>query len=426
MKEYKINNFKEKLFYEELENGLRIFVVPIKNKTSFAASIVVKYGGRDISFKTNDKLNNTPTGIAHFLEHKMFERKEDPFTYYGKFGTDVNAATSDDYTCYYFIGNKCFNKSLKYLINWIQTIDINEEQVKKEQGIILEEASMYKDNPNRVMYNKIKENIFVNDPKKNKVIGTDEDIVKITKKELELCYNSFYVPNNMCLIVTGNVNPNEVINIVKDETKNFKRKNDVGKPVYNKEPDNVSKDYEEIEMKIGIPKVNVSYKINKELFKKLNIKQVEFDLYLHFLISIALGSTSEIRQKWIEEGLFTDSFYRITEIESHYVIELYADSNKPDELIKKLKDNIKDLIIDRESFEREKKIWIANEIKSIENPLSTLYNILDDILDYNEFIPNKIEIIRSLNYKTLETIKQNMVFDNNTVIKIVPINYNKN
>lgn len=421
MKKIQINNFKENLYYEKLKNGLEIYIVPIKNKKSFAGMIATKYGGRSTSFKIGDKEYSTPTGIAHFLEHKMFEREEDPFEYYGRFGTEVNAATSEEYTCYYFIGSKYFKKSLTYLLNWIQSININEEQVEKERGIILEEASMYKDNPNRVMYNKIKENIYVNDTKKYKVIGTDSDIKRITKEQLELCYNSFYVPNNMYLIVTGNVNPNAVVQIVEQNTKCFKPIKSIGIMTQQKEPNRVQKKYEEIHMKVGIPKVSLSYKINKDCFKNINITDYELDLYLHSLLDIGLGSTSIIRQNWLEKGLFVDSFYRISEIESHYVIELHANSEKPDELIKELTNYIKNITIDNESFKREKKIWIANEIKAIEDPIATLYNVLDDLLDYKMFIQNKVEYIKNLNIERLLKIKQSIDWNNSTTIKILPI-----
>ena len=112
MKKYQINNFEENLYFEKLDNGLEVYTVPIKNKKQFTVMLVVKYGGRDILFKKDDKEYKTPTGIAHFLEHKMFERSDDPFSFYQRFGSDVNAATSDEYTCYYFIGNKGFDKSI--------------------------------------------------------------------------------------------------------------------------------------------------------------------------------------------------------------------------------------------------------------------------------------------------------------------------
>ena len=425
MKKIKINNFEENLYYKEMSNGLKVYVVPMKNKENFCSMIVTKYGGRDIKFTIDGKEYTTPSGIAHFLEHKMFEREDDPFKFYGRYGTDVNAATSDDYTCYYFIGNKCFKKSLSYLLNWIQKLDVTDEQVQKEKGIILEEASMYKDNPSRVMYNKIKENVFINDPKRNKVIGTDNDIKSITKKDLVLCFDSFYNLNNMYLIITGNVRPSEVFETIEKETSNVPKNSIKGVPIYNNEPNEVSKAYEEIFMNIGVPKISVSYKINKNCFDSLKLNKFELDLYLHFLINISLGVTSEIRQKWIEEELFTDAFYRISEIESHYVIEFHVNSNKDEDLLEALEAYINNLVVDEDSFEREKKIWIANEIRAIENPLSTLYNILDDLLDYNEFIPNKIECIKKLNFQTLLELKELLHFSNKAIIKIMPLHLKK-
>lgn len=420
MEKIKANNFEEFLYHEQLSCGLNVYILPLKYKKNYSCMYITKYGGRNINFKLNDKLYQTHTGIAHFLEHKMFERKDDPFKFYGKFGTDVNALTSLDYTGYYFLGNNSFNRGLKYMLNWLKELYITDKSVIKEQGIILEEASMYKDNPDRVLYNKVRENIFVNDPSKYKVIGTDEDIVAITKEELELCFNTFYSQNNMYLIMSGNMNPEKTINIVKEQLKDIKPNNNKIEKIYNKEPDNVAKEYEEINMNIQTPKVTVGYKINKEYFKDLNLTDLELDIYLHSIFDIALGTTSLIREKWLNDNLFLNSFYRISEIETHYLIELYATTEKPKELIDELLKYITDLKIDEESFAREKKLWIASEIKATDSPMSAVYSVLDDILDYGEYIPNKIEIVKKLDYQTLVKVKESLNFNNRIIIKILP------
>lgn len=419
MEKIKINNFNEKLFYEKLDNGLEVYLVPLSKKKSYFTMFGTKYGGKDIKFKVDEKTIETPTGIAHFLEHKLFEREEDPFTFYQKSGTDVNASTSYDFTNYYIHGSKNYKQNLSYLLNWIQSLDITEDLVEKEQGIILEEASMYKDVPDRVMNNKSKENVFVKDTYRNKVIGTDEDILKITKEDLELCYESFYSPENMFLISVGKFNKDEAMEIIKENTKNFKKGKNFEK-IIEEEPDEVYKEYEEIKMNIDTPRIGVSYKFNKDIFKSLNINNFSLDLYLHTLISIGLGITSDIREKWLKENLFISSFYKVTESYSHYVIEFNAISNKPDELYKELDNYLKDIKIDEESFEREKKLWIASEVKSISNINSTAFNILDDILDYGKFIPNKIERIKKLDYSTLERLKEVLDFKNKAVVKIIP------
>ena len=419
MEKIRINNFKEHLYYEKLENGLSVYLVPLSYKNNYTCMMGTKYGGRDIKFKQNEKLKETPTGIAHFLEHKLFEREEDPFAFYQKYGTDVNASTSHDFTSYYIHGSKNYKQNLSYLLNWLSTLEITEELVEKEKGIILEEASMYKDVPDRVLLNKIKENAFVKDPYRNKVIGTDEDIVSITKEDLELCYESFYNPENMFLISVGKFNPKEAMKIIKESSKNLKKTKNKIEKYYEEEPDEVYKEYEELYLNVDKPRLAVAYKIKKDKIKKLNLKPILLDLYIHMLLNIGLGTTSEKREKWMQEKLFISLTYRITEIESHYVIEFSSVTNSPDLLQEELDKYLKDIKIEKESFERQKKLWIASEIKTVANINSIQYAILDDILDYDEFVPNKIEIIKSLNYETLEKIKEILNFDKKAIIKVL-------
>ncbi len=421
MEKIRINNFKEYIYYEKLSNGLEIFIIPNKTKKRFRASLTVKYGSSYTTFEKDNKTIQTPTGIAHFLEHKMFERKENPFDFYSKFGTDVNAYTNLDVTTYHFTGSKCFKKSLSYLLNWIKSLNITEEQVEKEKGIILEEASMYKDNPSRLIYEKARENIFIKDPIRNLVIGIDEDIKRIKKDELDLCYETFYVPNNMFLVIAGNINPTEVIKQIKEETKDFKKNKNLPKKKITNEPNKVYKEYEEIKKdNVEIPQISVSFKMNKDIFKDLKLSKFELDLYLNCLINIALGSTSEIRQKWIENNMYLNSYFQLNESDTHYVLCFLATSTKIDELYKEFKEYIKDIKIDKESFNREIKQWIAAEVLRIENPISIAYSITDELIDYGKITYNKIKVFKSLKYETLQKVKERLDLTHESVIKMLP------
>lgn len=420
MKEININNFEEKIFYKKLENGLEVYLLPLLKKKNYMCSYGVKYGGRNTIFEVNGKEYNTPTGIAHFLEHKMFEREDDPFSFYNKTGTDVNAGTSYDFTHYYILGNSNFNNNLKYMINWLKRIDITDDLVEKEKSIILEEANMYKDSPARILNEKIKENIFKEDTYRNKVIGSDDDIKIMNKKDIELCFNSFYRPDNMFLICVGNFDKDKALSIIKENISDIKKPSQSVKKIYKKEPDEIAKKSETIKLNIDIPRISVAYKFNKNTFKNLKLSNFELDLYLHIFISIALGPTSKIREKWLKENLFISSMYRITEIDTHYVIEFSALTNYPDKLKKELLKYLNDIVLDKDSFSREKKLWIANEIESVSNINSSLYNILDDILDYKKYIPNKIDIIRNLNYENILKMKEILKFSNEVTVKLMP------
>ena len=420
MKKTKLNNFKESIYTEKLSNGLEVYILPLKNKSTFTAMLTVKYGGRDINFKVNNKNHSTPTGIAHFLEHKMFERKPSPFDFYDKYGLDVNAQTSDDSTIYYFSGTKCFNKSLIYLLNWISSLSITESDVKKEQGIILEEANMYKDNPDSRLYKEIKSNLYKIDPKQNEVIGTDDDIVAITKKDLDLCYNTFYNPSNMFLTIVGDINPKKVIEIVKKESKKLKNNTDKVNRLYGKESDTVKTKSKTIKMNIGIPKVATAFKMSKNIFKKLNLTEFELIAYINILMNIGLGMSSDIRSKWLKENLFTSSYFNISTIDSHLAIEFYANSLYPEKLEKELKKYLKDIKISKESFEREKKTWIASQIRMMDNPISMAYSIIENVLDYDSVMPDLINAIKNLKFEVLKQVKELCNYENSVTVKILP------
>ena len=232
-------------------------------------------------------------------------------------------------------------------------------------------------------------------------------------------FNSFYTSNNMFLVIIGNFNKDNAMEIIKKETISLRSNNNIEK-IYDEEPDEVIEKEEEIEFNIEVPRIAVAYKFNKNLFKNIKVTPFELDLYFHFLISIALGPTSLKREEWFKNRLFLSSMYRIIEIDTHYVIEFSALTNYPDKLKEELVSYLKDLKIDKESFEREKKLWIASEIEGISNITSMKYNLMDDVLDYGKYIPNKIEIIRNLDYKILEKLKSVLVFKENATVKLVP------
>lgn len=418
MKEININTFDEKLYYEKLDNGLEVFLIPLPNNKSYYVSLTVRFGGSTRKFLKDNKEYTVKTGIAHFLEHKLFEREDNPFNFYIKSGTDVNASTNSDNTTYYFAGNNNINENLKYLLEWITTFNITEEQVEKEKGIILEEASMYKDVPDRILYEKVLKNVFVNHPYKYKTIGTDEDIKNITKEELELCYENFYRPDNMVLVAAGAINKDDFIKIIRQELRDYKNptNNVTVKEIY--EPDKVSQEYEEINMKVEMPKIAIAYKINKDLFKDLNLDTYHLDYYLQLILSIAFGSTSAFTENLYIDKTILSLTYELLDTENHYIISFFTKTDKEKEFFDKFYKYINNLNPTKNEFDRTIKTWIASEVRLIDMPIATAKNVLYDWIDYKEFKNNKIKDLRNLKYEMLLKVLKRINLDNKCVVKL--------
>ena len=418
LQEININNFLEKLYYERLDNGLRVFLVPLKYKKSFYATLFTKFGGKDLDFRVNGKDYHVPSGVAHFLEHKLFEGcRVSPFKFYSKSGTDVNADTNHERTRYYFWGSYNFNSNLRYLIKWLNTFNISDSKVEKEKGIILEEASMNRDRPNRVLYDRLLNNVLISDNYRSKVIGTDEDIKSITKEDLNLCYDTFYNPSNMCLVAVGNFNKDKAIKIIKEEYSKCSYKKVNYELILKDEPDKVFKKHETVYMDVDVPKVGVMFKMNRKLFD-IGLDKYFLGYYLYMLFLIGCGDTSDFYENLFNGGYFASASFDLNEIESHYLPSFYATSKCPLELIKKLKSYLKDIELKEEDFIRAKKTWIASEVKMIESVSATIENIVSDIVDYNEYKNNRINDIKSLSFDTLLKVKECLSFDNYSAVII--------
>ena len=194
----KLNELDMELYKEKLDNGLDVYLVPMLNKKNYYINYATRYGSEISEFIPAGKKEyvKVPDGVAHFLEHKMFEQEDgvDPFTFFSESGSDSNAATSYDSTQYICLGNKNFLENLKYLIHFVNSPYYTNENVEKEKGIIAEELNMYSDIPEYKLENKLRENIYKVNPRRVDIGGTVESINNITKEDLYLCYNNFYSP----------------------------------------------------------------------------------------------------------------------------------------------------------------------------------------------------------------------------------------
>jgi predicted Zn-dependent peptidase len=203
-----------KVIYQKHPTGLDIYVAPKSGYSSQYAIFGTKYGSIDNLFKEGEKSTAVPEGIAHFLEHKLFESEDgDTFSRFAKTGASANAYTSFDRTCYLFSCTSEFRASLEILLDFVQKPYFTKKTVQKEQGIIGQEIKMYDDDPNWQVFFGLLRSLYHAHPVKTDIAGTAQSIAQITPELLYKCYQSFYNLNNMVLCVAGDVDPSLVLEV---------------------------------------------------------------------------------------------------------------------------------------------------------------------------------------------------------------------
>ena len=202
----------EEVFRATLPNGLPVYIVPKKGFSRKYALFATRYGGMDMRFEKDGQWLDTPAGIAHYLEHKMFDTEEgNALQELAKNGAEPNAFTSNAITCYYFDATEKFYESLEILLSFVSVPYFTDESVQKEQGIIAQEIGMIEDNPEWQVYKQLMQALYHTSPARTPVAGSVESISHITAQTLYDCHKALYTPANMCLVVVGDVKPERII-----------------------------------------------------------------------------------------------------------------------------------------------------------------------------------------------------------------------
>ena len=419
MKEIELSKLDMTLYYDKLKNGLEVYLLPYDNKNNYYMSYATRYGSETTTFVPagEEEEVSVPLGIAHFLEHKMFEQEDgvDPFTYFSESGTGANAMTFFDYTQYICYGTKKFEDNLEYLIKYVNSPYYTDQNVEKEKGIIAEELKMYADIPDYQLDNYLRQNIYHNHPRRIDIGGSVEEIYKITKEDLYTCYNSFYSPNNMFILVVGGFDKDKAYEIIKESLEDIDNR---GKAKISKinEPKEVKVEYQEVSSNISVPKIAVGLKICDKTLGKFDT--FDLDLYIQMINTVLFGSSSIFKERVRNKKLINNFYTEVELIDGFHTIYIMSSSEEPDELIKEIKDELSNVKINKNDFERMKKVWIANEVKMIDDVDSAVSNLYDDIIRYKGVIADKIDRIRGLDFKVMNEIVEKINFNNIAVVKM--------
>ncbi len=337
-------------------SGLTILVWEMPEFSSVYALFGTKYGSINTKFKTkNDKdFIEVPEGIAHFLEHKLFENEDcDVFELYAKTGASGNAYTSFDQTAYLFSCTENYQESLKILLDFVQSPYFTQETVDKEQGIIGQEIRMCEDTPWRQVFFNLLRCLYVNHPVKIEIAGTVESITEIDADLLYSCYNTFYNLNNMALSIAGNIKLDEVLSICDEHLKI--KDNPELVTAFPEEPEEVNKKLFVQQMPVGTPLFAIGYKSvpfnGSDRIKK--------ELEASILLNLICGSASELYKELYDEGLINSNFYTEVDSGDGFFASVFAgESKNPNEVFERIKREIEKLKsngIDSDMFEIIKK-----------------------------------------------------------------------
>ena len=416
---------KEKLYIEKLDNGLTVMIIPKSGTQKKYAIWGTNYGSVDNEFIVpgETKLTKVPNGIAHFLEHKMFEQPNgtnslDTLT---ALGVNANAYTTNDHTAYLFECTDNFYEALDELMDYVQHPYFTDENVQKEQGIIGQEIMMYDDYPSWKVYLNALQAMYQENPIRIDITGTIETISKIDKDLLYKCYNTFYHPSNMAMVLCGDFEPEQLIKEVKKRLIKKESQSEI-KRNYPKEPDEIGQKTINQEMEVSIPLFVIGYKV-KQYEDETVEEKVKKHIAIEILLNILIGKSSKLYKSLYEEGqLITEPDLSFDFSKTYSYIMVTGQSSKPEKIQEKWNKEVQELIengINEEEFSRIKKTIYGNYVKEFNDvgDIARMFladyfkgiNSFEYLEQYNSVSKSYVEQVLRENFKeekeVLSTVK---------------------
>ncbi|GGI41858.1 EF-P 5-aminopentanol modification-associated protein YfmH [Mammaliicoccus stepanovicii] len=418
----------ETVFEETLNNGLKIVVIPKKGFYKTFVTYTTQFGSLDNTFKPHgqDEFVTVPDGVAHFLEHKLFEKEEgDIFTSFAEHDAQVNAFTTFDRTSYLFSATDKVNDNILRLLKMIESPYFTEKTVEKEKGIIAEEIKMYKEQPNYKLMFQTLAALYHHHPVQIDIAGSVESIYKITADDLYLSYETFYHPANMVVIVVGDVDPEETIQLIRNHED--KREMEEMPPITRKrvdEPESVCQHYVETKMDIVQEKTMIAFK-----FKPNTISddvRVKKDIEMMIALDLIFGEQTEFYQTLLEKGVLDDTFGYQFANEMTYSYLLFAvTTDEHQTFVDAIKSELSKFIkegFDEADLHRVRKQTLGEMISSLNSPEYIANQYTKFYFEGVELF-NIINILETITVESVrETLESLINFDHVVESRLVRLN----
>ena len=417
---------KEKVYIEKLDNGLTVMIIPKSGVQKKYMIWGTNYGSNDNKFIVpgENKDTEVPNGVAHFLEHKLFEQENgtNSLDVLTSLGVNANAYTTNNHTAYLFECTDNFYEAMDELMDYVQHPYFTDENVDKEKGIIGQEIMMYDDYPDWRVYLNVMQAMYHNHPIKIDITGSIETINKIDKEILYKCYNTFYNPSNMALVIAGDFQPEEILEEVKKRLIEKTNQGEI-KRIYPEEPESIVQEKIEQKLEVSQPLYTIGIKDSREKCTLENKNEiVKKHLSIEILLNLLIGRSSELYKKLYKEGILFGQPSLDYEFGKNYAhILITGQSPNPEKLYTNFKaevKNMKEKGINEHDFERIKKMIYGGYIKE--------YNDVEDIArmflsDYFKGINSfdYLEEIDGVNIEYLNQVLQDVFKEEKMVISIV-------
>ena len=420
MKQNFYERIGESVYQETLPNGLQIFVVPKPGYTKKYAFFATRYGGMDTRFQLNGAWLDTPAGIAHYLEHKMFDTKEgNALQELAKNGAEPNAFTANAMTGYYFDSTEHFEENLEILLSFVSIPYFTEESVAKEQGIIGQEIRMIEDNPDWQIYTRMLQALYSKSPARTSIAGTVESISHITAETLYDCHKAFYTPSNMVLAVVGDVDPQSLVDLAQRVLPC--ESGPVIPRDYGDEPDAVAERETSCAIEVSCPQFLAGFKCRpaqdgEEYMRLALIGDIACD--------ILLGDSSPLYLRLYDEGLINTSFGGSFEMMPG-IAYLYAggDSKDARAVTREIQKEAERLVwegIDEAFYQRIKKAAFGANLRGLNSFENIAVSLSEGYFHgYDPFVfPQVFDSIRKEDITAF--LKENILAERMVLSEIVP------
>ncbi|WP_029423242.1 EF-P 5-aminopentanol modification-associated protein YfmH [Alicyclobacillus macrosporangiidus] len=362
------------LYHETLPNGLNVFLLPKPGFQQTFATFTTHYGSVDSTFRLagEPEFTTVPDGIAHFLEHKMFESEHgDVFRDFARHGASANAYTTFDITSYLFSSTQDVQENLEVLLDFVQDPYFTDENVAKEKGIIAQEIRMYEDNPDtRVFYGLLRA-LYAVHPVRVDIAGTVESIQRIDKETLYRCYRTFYHPSNMVFFAVGGFDPEAAMAVIRENQarKSFPEAPRIERQ-YPSEPPGVHQDRVEARLAVSQPRCLIGWKDPDPLPPGPGI--LERELLTGVVLDVLFGRSSDLFDDLIGEGLIDQQFSWEYERTPEYGYSLIGGNTPdPDRLAARVEaklDEVRESGLPEEEFERCRRKSIGRFMAALDSP----------------------------------------------------------